>query len=102
MHRKHSSVPLDRGRPGWMLGVFQLFDFHQRFYVRKALPDKKHEGERQDEGTKNPGAAGEGHDFNDGKVDSRLVSSCVTDLMHALDVQPIQTCSVLIDKSVSQ
>lgn len=48
-------------------------------------------------GTKNPGAAGEGHDFIDGKVDSRLVSSCVTDLMHALNVQPIQTCSVLID-----
>lgn len=50
MHRKHSSVPLDRGRSGWMLGVFQLFDFHQRFYVRKALPDKKHEGEGQDGG----------------------------------------------------
>ncbi|XXG80902.1 hypothetical protein AAC387_Pa09g1663 [Persea americana] len=73
MHRKHSSVPLDKGCPGWMLGVFQLFDFHQRFYVRKAVPDKKHEADGQDGGTKNPGAAGEGHDFIDGKVDSRLI-----------------------------
>lgn len=43
---KRSSVQVERGCPCWMQGAFQLFDY-QQFYVRKALPEKKHAGESQ-------------------------------------------------------